>query len=117
MSQHAHMTTTCANCPYRKDAPRRHWDAAEFHGVLNAERSQFGKVYACHKQKEIDPKARGFCAGWLLNQKKRNIPSIALRLHLIQDPSAREALEAMTDGGHPMFASVEAMCRANGVRP
>lgn len=116
MGEHAHMTTPCANCPYRKDAPRRLWDASEFRGLLDAERSQLGKVYGCHKQLAIDPKSRGFCAGWLLDQKKRNIPSIALRMVLISDPDAGKALEAVNDGGHEMFKSVEAMCRANGVR-
>jgi len=117
LSDPAHMTTPCANCPYRKDAPRRLWDVSEFRALLAAERDQIGKVYGCHKQAPLDPKARGFCAGWLLDQKKRNIPSIALRMVLISDPSAVDALEGVSDGGHEMFNSLEAMCRANGVRP
>lgn len=117
MAERHHPKSPCANCPYRKDAPRKLWDACEFHGLLNAEKSQFGKVYACHKQKDIAPGDRGFCAGWLLDQKKRGIPSIALRLSLLSDPSAVEALKAVNDGGHEMFKTPAAMCRANGVRP
>jgi len=112
------MTMPCENCPYRKDAPLRLWDAAEFRGVLDAERSQFGKVYACHKQKALPPEERGFCAGWLLDQKRRGLPSIALRLKLSHDKTgeAAAALKAVNSGGHKMFRTVQAMCRANGVR-
>src|SRR5688572_26184695 len=110
------MTRPCDNCPYRMDAPRRHWDRAEFVGVLEAERSQFGTVYACHKQRDLAPSERGFCAGWALDQRKRGVPSVALRILLIRSAEASAAFNAITDGGARMFRTVTAMCRANGVR-
>jgi hypothetical protein len=112
----AHMTRPCENCPYRKDAPRRLWHRSEFEDVLEAEGTQFGKVYNCHKHAPLDESARGFCAGWLLDQKKRGCPSIALRLALMRDKDGVAALEAVHATGLEMFTSVKAMCRANGVR-
>jgi hypothetical protein len=113
----AHQIRPCENCPYRKDAKVLYWDKAEFEGVLEAEHRQLGAIFACHKTGKLEPSARGMCAGWLLDQKKRNVPSIMLRLKLNRDDAALEAYNNVTDGGHPMYLSVEAMCRANGVRP
>jgi hypothetical protein len=111
----AYMKAPCENCPYRKDAPRHYWDAIEFEKVLESERSQIGSIFSCHKQASLPNNQRGFCAGWLLDQRERHVPSIALRVALLA-PDALAAMEAVTDGGHEMFSSVEAMCRANGVR-
>lgn len=112
----AHMTTPCENCPYRKDAPLRHWHRSEFKNVLAAEDNPLGTTFACHKQRDLPAKARGFCAGWLLDQKKRGLPSITLRMVLNASEEARLALERVTDGGHKLYRTVKAMCRANGVR-
>jgi hypothetical protein len=112
----AHMTTPCENCPYRRDALRRLWHRSEFEGLLDAETAPLGRTYACHKQASLSAAERGFCAGWLLDQKRRGLPSIALRLVLLRDPTAVVALDAVNDGGHPMFRTIRAMCRANGVR-
>jgi hypothetical protein len=117
----AHQKTPCENCPYRLDAPRKLWHRSEFENLLATERDTFGSTFACHKTKDLPADRRGFCAGWLLDQKRRGVPSIALRLALSSMSSgadaARAAYEAVTDGGHKLFKSVEAMCRANGVRP
>lgn len=110
------MKTPCENCPYREDAPRKLWDESEFRSLLAAEHSEIGSVYACHKQRTLDPKDRGFCAGWLLDQKERNCPSIMLRMHLISSDEALQAFKDVNDGGHKLFPSLQAMCRANGVR-
>jgi len=111
----AHMTRPCENCPYRIDAPRRLWAAAEFENVLAKESEPLGTTFGCHKQAELPRTERGLCAGWLLDQKKRGVPSIALRLELSTDAEALAAFEAVTNGGHPMFRSVASMCTANGV--
>lgn len=111
-----HMAAPCENCPYRKDAPRRMWHRKEFESVLQAEQSELGSTFACHKHANLAKKKRGFCAGWLLDQVKRGLPSIQLRLYLITHPEAVAALDEVSDGGHEMFATVEEMCRANGVR-
>lgn len=112
----AHPIRPCANCPYRLDAPRRHWHRSEFEKVLEAEASQFGSTFACHKHVVLPAGRRGVCAGWLLDQRERGLPSIALRLLLISDPLLRRALDKV-QAVVPMFKTVESMCRANGVRP
>lgn len=100
----------CANCPYRKDAPRKLWHRSEFERLLATERSEFGAFYGCHKN-DGNP-----CAGWLLDQRERGYPSIMLRMTLCASTEAVTCAEALTDGGHALFPSIEAMCRANGVR-
>lgn len=113
----AHQTTPCANCPYRQDAPTHHWDRAEFRGVLDGEHpASLGKIYNCHQHGELPKEQQGLCAGWMLDQRARRVPSIRFRILLAGDAGARAALEAVNDGGHPMYPSVQAMCRANGVR-
>ena len=112
----AHPIRPCANCPYRLDAPRRHWHREEFEKVLEAESSQFGSTFACHKHVVLPAARRGVCAGWLLDQRRRGLPSIALRLLLIQDGLLRRALDKVA-AVVPMFGSAKQMCRANGVRP
>lgn len=113
----AHMTTPCENCPYRRDAPRRLWHREEFEKLLVSDGDQIGRTYACHKHIALPAAERGFCAGWLLDQKRRGLPSIALRMALMQSEAAVAALEAVRSGGHRLFRTVKAMCRANGVRP
>lgn len=104
----------CGDCPYRKDAPLKLWHREEFEKLLASENTQFGSIYGCHKQN-----GQG-CVGWLLDQLRRNCPSISLRLAAIRDDAPGRSLVACmkeaTDGGHKLFPSIEAMCRANGVR-
>lgn len=93
-----------------------HWHPSEFKRLLATEGSELGTVYACHGHVKVKDPDRGMCAGWLLDQKKRNLPSIMLRLLLSRDDAALAAFDAVNDGGHPMFKTLTAMCRANGVR-
>lgn len=111
-----HPKSPCANCPYRVDAPKRLWHREEFEKLLESEQELLGKLYACHKQSHIEPAERGLCAGWLLDQKRRGVPSNALRIALLRDSTVGEALAAVWDGGHKLYATVKQMCRANGVR-
>jgi hypothetical protein len=115
MTDRAHMIRPCENCPYRTDAPRGYWHKTEFESVLAGEADPMGKTFSCHKQVDIEPKDRGLCAGWLLDQKARGIPSISLRMTLIHDKSAGAALEAVTAEGLEMFPDVASMCIANGI--
>jgi hypothetical protein len=96
----------CNNCPYRKDAPLKHWSIQEFRDLLASEKTQFGTVYACHK------KDGHVCVGWLMNQDNRGLPSIALRISLSQNNVTREYLDNLTSPA-PMFLTVKGMCQAN----
>lgn len=111
----AHMKRPCENCPYRIDAPRKLWHRTEFENVLAAEVSDLGTIFSCHKEVALPPEKRGFCAGWLLDQKKRAVPSIALRLSLMKDADSGPALDAVNGKGLRLFKTVEAMCAANGI--
>lgn len=98
--------TPCGNCPYRKDAPLAHWHIEEFQKVLDAEKSQCGSVFLCHKQNG------SICVGFLINQIERNLPSIALRLALSNHGVDRHYLDSISCKSE-MFESVEEMCAAN----
>lgn len=115
MSQ-AHMVRPCENCPYRKDAPRKLWHRSEFERLLATEDDDIGATFACHKHIDLPANERGLCAGWLLNQKARGVPSIMLRILLLQDGAVRKAFDKVTGVGLELFKTVEAMCLANGVR-
>jgi hypothetical protein len=100
------IKTPCNNCPYRKDAPLRHWDAQEFIDLLAKEKEYLGVVYACHK------KNGHTCVGWLMNQDERNFPSIALRLSLSKNGVTRKYLDNLACKSQ-RFKTVQEMCRAN----
>lgn len=116
MTRAAHPLQPCGNCPYRMDAPRRLWHRTEFEKLLVTEEDTLGAVFACHKQRDFAPRERGLCAGWLLDQKARGVPSIRLRLALSQDAGVLAAFEKVNAHGLALFSSVGAMCLANGVR-
>ncbi len=96
----------CKTCPYRKDVPLRHWAIEEFKGLLDSEKEQFGRTYGCHKKDDT------VCKGWLMNQDKRNFPSIMLRLSLTKNKITREYLDKLTCAVE-MFDTVEDMCYTN----
>lgn len=113
-----HPQQPCSTCPYRMDSPRKLWHKSEFERLLESEADTLGSsVYACHKQARLHAKTRGVCAGWLLDQKRRNIPSIKLRIALAMDESLVQALDKVHSGGLKLFGTFKQMCRANGVRP
>lgn len=105
--------TPCKSCPYRKDAPLALWHASEFAKVREAERAEMGGLFACHGEVKKKAKDRGFCIGWLLDQKARGIPSIKLRLVLLMQPEAKATFQACHSGGAEMYASAIEMCEAN----
>lgn len=103
----------CKSCPYRKDAPLRLWHRSEFQNLLAHDAEPLGHPFACHKYRNR-PEAP-YCAGWILDQKRRGFPSIRLRLSM-RNPELRKAIEAVTDGGHRLWSTIKSMCRANGAR-
>jgi hypothetical protein len=107
--------TPCPSCPYRTDAPRGLWHADEFLNLLRSERDQIGAVFGCHEGNKLPTDQRRLCIGWLLDQRKRRCPSIALRMLLIQHEGALNVLERAHSRGMKLYPSLQAMCRANGV--
>ena len=102
----------CESCPYRKDSKLAFWDKAEFAGLLEQDANHItGHVFGCHQtRKHPEPT---ICAGWLLNQKNRGLPSIQLRMRLIKSEEARTCLVELTDGGNEQYGSIEEMVEAN----
>lgn len=103
----------CSSCPYRTDAPLELWSAEEFEGLLQSERDGMGTLYGCHEFNKRRDQAQ-VCIGWLISQRERNVPSIALRLKLIQNPEACACIKEASSPV-PLYESVEEMCEANGV--
>lgn len=68
----------CNNCPYRKDAPLKHWSIDEFKDLMKADSDMMGASYGCHKNDGT------LCTGFVMNQDKRGMPSIKLRMNLSQ---------------------------------
>lgn len=108
-----HPSHPCANCPYRKDAPLAYWDKSHYLSVAEGEVDGLaGQVFACHGHIKLKPKDRGFCAGWLLDQKERGVPSIPLRLMLHADDEALAAFKTVKSTV-PMFKTAMDMVKAN----
>lgn len=103
----------CASCPYRTDAPLGLWSREEFEDLLASDRTQMGTLYGCHEYRKRRDQAQ-VCVGWLLDQRERNVPSLMLRMVLLQNPQAR-ACYAESESPVPLYDSIEEMCAQNGV--
>lgn len=108
--------TPCKTCPYRTDVPLYTWHREEFEAVLASERAPmgFGAMFGCHATRKAKQGA-SVCAGWLLDQVKRGVPNLHLRMSAMRDKACVEALNNVHSGGHEMYESAEEMCAANGV--
>ncbi len=96
----------CNSCPYRMDAPRQLWSKVEFELLLENDFSELGVTYGCHKNDGH------ICVGFLMDQCKRDLPSIMLRLSLRKNKVDRTYLDALHCKSE-MFGSIEDMCEAN----
>ena len=81
----------CQTCPYRQDAPLGSWDPQHFVDVLRHDHPM-GAMWGCHKyaRKQV----QSFCAGWLLDQLRRNYPSLQLRVRMLDDVFAQQVESA-----------------------
>lgn len=105
----------CASCPYRKDAPLGFWDKSHFDKLSADDADPLnGAIYQCHGTRKR-PEGTDVCAGWLLDQKRRNIPSIQLRLALFRSKQACDLLEAVDPGELELYGSIDEMVDANNL--
>lgn len=104
------QTSPCLTCPYRQDVRLGLWDPQHFVDVLRNDHPM-GALWGCHKyaRKQV----QGFCAGWLLDQRRRNYPSLQLRVRMLDDVFAQQVAETLTDAGLELFPSIKDMCMAN----
>lgn len=98
--------TPCKNCPYRKDAPLQLWSKDEFSDLIKKDADYMGATYGCHKNNG------SVCVGWLMDQDKRNFPSIMLRLSLSKSHVTREYLDSLYCKTE-LFKSIQEMAHAN----
>ena len=108
----------CGTCPYSRLTPVGVWSETEYRDLLASDRDQIGKVYGCHLADGT------VCRGWLADQKRRGLPSIALRLALMSDARAARAAggekgklgatyEAVDPDDPDLYDSIEEMAEAN----
>jgi hypothetical protein len=108
-------TAPCASCPYRKDAPIGLWHRSEFENLVAQDANEYGgALFGCHEFRKKPRSEHRPCAGWLLDQKRRHVPSIQLRLVLITNESARRCFEAVAPPkGVRLYGTIAEMCAAN----
>lgn len=99
-------TSPCNNCPYRKDAPLQHWSIDEFKDLIAKDSSYMGATYGCHKN---DGK---LCTGFVMDQDKRGVPSIALRIKFGRDGTGIADLDTLKCKSK-LFKSIKEMAGAN----
>lgn len=99
-------SSPCNNCPYRKDAPLHHWSIDEFKDLLKADKDYIGKTYGCHKNDGT------LCTGFVMNQDKRGVPSIATRIEFSKLRITVADLDELSCKSK-MFESIEEMSIAN----
>lgn len=102
----------CKSCPYRKDTKLGLWSAQEFIDLqINDQRDDPGApLYACHGTAKLPEPT--ICAGWLMDQRRRHVDNIGLRLTLALDEDAL-ACYLEVDCEAEMFGSIEEMADAN----
>lgn len=110
-------TKPCESCPYRKGAPRKLWAREEFVKLLVMDASSKGCIYQCHQERKLPESEHRPCVGWAIDQKRRNTPSIMLRMGLMLKEGMGEWFANLDVRQPGLFRSLAAMCRANGVDP
>lgn len=113
------LRTPCKSCPYRKDVEPGMWHRSEFESLLAHDKNEMeGFTFGCHKYRERPKSEFRYCAGWLMDQHERGMPSIQLRLAAMQGGKVvRDCLDSLHDDGNELYGSIEEMCEANHVYP
>jgi Family of unknown function (DUF6283) len=107
------IESPCKSCPYRKDSPLALWDNYEFENLLRQDADPLhGAMFGCHATRHRPQGEQTPCAGWLLDQKRRGVPSIQLRIALFKE-DALKCFESVHSGGHKLFRTIQSMSRAN----
>jgi len=106
----------CPSCPYRKDVPVGTWNRTEFENLLASDEDPMrGGIFGCHKYRHRPKEERRPCVGWFLDQQRRGMPSIQLRLAgMFGGQEAIDFNNEANDGGHEIYSSIAEMCEANG---
>jgi hypothetical protein len=104
------MVNPCHNCPWRRDAPREHWDPRHFHSISARCRDDGLAVMLCHHSPPAGgPLPELPCAGWIAVE---GFKAIGVRLLVLQGSIAAEDVG---NAGPELFASFDEMLAANRV--
>lgn len=104
----------CTTCPYLRRSPLAIWDEAEF---LNLKRQDAdpirGRTFGCHSFRKLPQAEHRVCVGWLLDQARRHMPSMRLRMELLANAEAMAAFARLSADGLEMYDSIHQMHLAN----
>jgi hypothetical protein len=102
----------CANCPWRVDAPRRHWDPQHFVDIWRNCQDDGTNVMLCHKSSALPEEERGSvpCQGWI---RVMGFDAIGARLLVMRDQVTMAEVEDRD--GPRLFPTFAAMLRANRI--
>jgi hypothetical protein len=103
----------CATCPYLRATKRGLWSDEEYANLQAQDRNDFGSLFGCHSDAKKPEAERSLCVGWALDQKRRNIPSLSLRVLLLTRAGLGEWLGGLSEKGLRLYRSIGAMRRAN----
>lgn len=106
----------CPNCPFRKDAKLAYWHPTMYLMLQRIEKTEHDlegmRTFGCHKDRhgpreDIEP-----CVGWLLNQRERGVPNLALRILLATNDEALKQFEECEADGE-VYETVTELVEAN----
>jgi Family of unknown function (DUF6283) len=103
----------CNNCPWRRDAPREHWDPQHFRDIWTNCQDDGMNSMLCHKATALPAEERNglVCQGWI---RVMGCNAIGVR---IASMTGKVSLEEIEDReGLDLFDSFEDMLRANRVK-
>lgn len=72
-----------------------------------------GGLFGCHEFNKRPSEEHRPCGGWLLDQKRRGVPSIRLRLSLSMNEQAAKCFEEANENGLELFSSIAEMVTEN----
>lgn len=104
----AKLRRPCANCPWRVDAPREHWDPQHFLDIWNNCQDDGARTMGCHKS---TVKNHLPCQGWI---RVMGFDAIGVRLLAMTGKITIQEVEDTK--GPQLFPTFQAMLRANKIR-
>lgn len=109
----AKLRRPCANCPWRVDAPREHWDPQHFVDIWRNCQYDGLHVMLCHKSSALPVAERGSipCQGWI---RVMGRDAIGVRILLMNGKVSFEEVEDRE--GPKLFPTFVAMMKANKIR-
>ena len=107
------LSAPCASCPYRKSVRLAFWSIEEYEKLLQQDSEPFGAMFNCHGEAKQRASKRRLCAGWLLDQRRRGVPSLMLRMKLARETPLAKHFEALRDLSRQLYASIAEMFEAN----